>query len=167
MSRRAQSGIEYVVITGFALVILTPVIYLLITSLRSYEQETTSAQASAIARTIFATAEQVQHYGAPSRLTINARVPDGIESVVVRRNNATWMRKNGENPCTKCTEIMFTLKSGVEVVASTFVDVRNATGGTTDEHSVTTYGLDSSFFAPGVRNFQLEAFPDHVELKQT
>jgi uncharacterized protein (UPF0333 family) len=156
-SRRAQAALEYTVVIGFALLILTPIFYVMFTSMRGYEEQTSAAQASAIAREIFATAERVHHHGAPSRLTIEVRVPDGLSNLTIRRNNPA-------SGCTKCTEMVYTLKNQAEVVASTFVDVRGGTNVGTEEMPV--YQFDQTYVNPGARRFVLEAYADHVELSQ-
>lgn len=149
---------EYILVTGFALLILTPVIYLLYSSMRSYETETSSAQASAIGRELLATAERVWHHGPPSRLTVEVSMPAGITNMTLRRNDPA-------SGCTKCTELIFTLTTGGFVVTSSPVDVR--TDGTPlVEVGVTTYAFNTSVHSPGVRRFTLEAFGDHVELQQ-
>jgi ABC-type glycerol-3-phosphate transport system permease component len=157
---RAQSGIEYIVVTGFALMALTPVFYMLYTSMSGYNLETTSAQASAIGREVFSTAERVWSAGSPSMLTIEVRVPSGLTNLTIRRHASG-------SGCTKCTEMVFKLAQGGEVTESTAINV-TGTGlaDITSEPGSTTYHFNNTFITPGTRRFTLEAFPDHVEFRQ-
>ncbi len=161
MTRRGQSGLEYTLITAFALLALTPVMYLLFTSLSGYETETASAQVSAIGRQVVATAERVYHFGAPSKLTLSVQMPRGIANLTVQHNDPVV------SGCSRCTELVFTLSNRAQVITSSKVDIHGPTPGVTNAAGVTIYTFNESFFNPGVRAYTLEAFPGYVELRQS
>lgn len=163
---------EYLVIMGFALVLFIPLLFMLFQSLRGYEKESGQVQAAALSREIVATAERVWHHGPPSRLTFEARMPDGIANMTIRRNDpATTL-------CVKCTEIMFEFHSGAKASASTNVDIigidtiippattPDATR-SVDANGVVTWAFDPSYFGQGVRRLTLETFTTNVTLRRT
>ena len=169
--RKGQSSIEYLVVLGFALVVLLPASYLVFTSLRSYQVEASISQGSELAREIASTAENVYHHGPPSRLTFNARVPADVENLTIRRNTVAG--------CTKCTEVMLTLRSGQEMVASTSVDIRcdmlsaapreqrGCDKVSADNDPITIYKFVDQFTGEGDKRFTLETYGDYVVLTQT
>ena len=159
MTSKGQSGIEYIVVTGFALLALTPVLYLLFTSVQSYQTETASAQMSAVGRELIATAERVYHSGPPSKLTVEVRIPDGVQAMIIRRNNPDT------TTCTKCTELLYVLNSGGQVVSSTQVDVHGVEPWE-DDGGVSTYPFNQSMVSAGTRRFTLEAVQNYVILRQ-
>jgi hypothetical protein len=138
------------VITGFALLMLLPGVYLVLSSMQSYQAEATAAQASAIARTIVAQAEQVYHHGPPSRLTVQVRVPAGIYSGAIVQNRFPG--------CQKCTEVRFYLQDGSVAYASTGVDLRSEMASYYDDNGYLVYPLPNATIGEGTRNFVVEVF---------
>ncbi len=156
LSRRGQSGTEYIIVTGFALLVLTPFIYLLFTYSQGYEAETSGAQVSGIGRELFATVDRVYHSGPPSKLTVQVRMPEGITNMTIRRNSG--------GTCTKCTELLFGTRIGGEVVVSTNIDVRGYNPPTHPTATDTVYSFNSTYTTAGTKRFTLEAVNDYVML---
>ena len=151
-------------VTGFALLALTPVIYLLYNSMQGYQTETANAQGSAVARDIIATAERAWAHGPPTRLTLPINMPQGILNISIRRHDTA-------SGCTKCTEILMTLNTRGIIVASSAVDIHGVDAPVTETDSMgytsTIYLFNQSLISPGSRRLTLEAFKDYVELRQS
>jgi Flp pilus assembly pilin Flp len=163
---RGQASIEYMLIIGFVMIMLLPVVYLLFTSLQEYQAETAYSQSFAAGREILATAERVYHHGPPSRLTVQVRMPAGIKNIMLRRHYPL-----APQTCTKCTELLFNLTSGSTVSVSTAVDVRGSCATTLGGFEKRTLDdgsrsdecpLIGLFSAEGNRNYVLEVFTDSI-----
>lgn len=87
LSRKGQVAMEFLMITGFFLLIVIPTIFYFYT----YTQESTIdveiSKASAIGNSVIETAETVYYYGKDAKLTMNIDLPSGVQNMSVRCEN--------------------------------------------------------------------------------
>lgn len=117
---RAQVSIEYLIILGFAFLLIAPVIILFYTQSTELNADVTARQAQKVVSEIVESADRVYFFGAPTQRTITLQFPKNVESVVCQgksvimtiRTNAgpseivAWSAANitginGPNPCLK------------------------------------------------------------------
>ncbi len=91
MLRKAQVGIEYMMIFGFALVIVLPFIYYFYAYSQGPAQDTSARQAELIARRIVDNAETVYSIGDGTKTTFRAYMPDTIISGDIRGNEVIFL----------------------------------------------------------------------------
>ena len=80
---RAQVSVEYLLITGFSLLLLAPLLVLFADQQASVNDQFQQSQAQLAADTIIQSATRVYYSGPPSKETFNVRIPQGVESFVV------------------------------------------------------------------------------------
>ena len=76
---KAQVSVEFLMITGFVLVILIPLSVIYYEHLNTMTSEVKGTQLSQLAKDITSKAEEVYYLGPPSKVTINAYIPSGVE----------------------------------------------------------------------------------------
>src|SRR3989344_8656508 len=74
---KAQASIEYVTVIALLLLALGPILYF---GYRDLVTKNSVAQASAVVKQIASTADQVRAQGQGSRLVIQIRMPENVES---------------------------------------------------------------------------------------
>ena len=82
--KKAQFSVEYLLIVGFALVIIIPVVYYSYSSFSDSQQEIAEAAVNKIGYDIVNTAKNVYFLGQDSRVTVDMTFPDGIQNFDTR-----------------------------------------------------------------------------------
>jgi uncharacterized protein (UPF0333 family) len=83
---RGQAGMEYMLVVGFSLLMIIPVVAIFGREKQSVSDQVNDKQASAIARNIADTAETVFYLGKPTKTTLKVYMPHSVEDVVIGRN---------------------------------------------------------------------------------
>jgi hypothetical protein len=80
-----QSSMEFMVVIGFALLMITPVIIMYSTQRNDINDRVNSNQAFQIARKIVDSAESVYYFGEPSKTTIRVFIPRNVVAFNISR----------------------------------------------------------------------------------
>ncbi len=80
---RAQVSIEYLLITGFSLLLLAPILVLFSTQSVHVDEQFQESQAEQAARDIAASAQRVYYAGPPSKETLTVQIPRGVDEFVI------------------------------------------------------------------------------------
>lgn len=146
---RAQSAVEYILLTALILLFIIPLSILSINILGQYRQTSAEAQLNRIGNDLIATAELVQGYGAPSQLVVPAVLPQGVQVMSVTTNVPS-------SGCTRCTELGFTLPRG-ELYFQTSVIIRPAGKNPGDCVYPSVCELSQTHRTPGNKRYVLQA----------
>jgi uncharacterized protein (UPF0333 family) len=79
--KRCQVSMEYMLMVGFSLLLITPVIVIYGTERQSISDQVSYSQAKQIATKIADSAETVYYLGKPSRTTIRVYMPYNIQDI--------------------------------------------------------------------------------------
>lgn len=90
MSLKAQVGVEYLMVFGFALIITLPVIYYFFIYSEGPATEANTQQALLVARRVVDNAEVVYSLGEGTRTTLRAYVPNTVISSMVTNNEVVF-----------------------------------------------------------------------------
>lgn len=82
-TRTGQVSLEYLMIMGFAMLLIVPIIAVYYTQTTQLSEETTSASIQRAATQIVETADSVYFLGEPSSRTITVDIPQNVASVAV------------------------------------------------------------------------------------
>ena len=96
---KAQVGIEYLIIFGFVTFAVIGVLALAVLYSNSISDSLAFSQLDSFANKIISTSESLFYTGEPSKLTITAYLPKGIEGIVIANNEIlfTIRTSSGEN----------------------------------------------------------------------
>lgn len=83
MPRKAQFAMEYILIIGFSILLLLPIVYFLYAEYDKVRVDVNVEHLSDVAREIVFQAEKIYYQGPPSQITIQAYFPSGIESITI------------------------------------------------------------------------------------
>ncbi|MEA3431033.1 MAG: hypothetical protein U9R08_07200 [Nanoarchaeota archaeon] len=83
MKKRGQFSLEYLLVVGFALVIIIPITYWGYTSFQESRAEINVAAVNKIGYSIVNNAKNVYYLGKLSRVTLELNFPEGIENITV------------------------------------------------------------------------------------
>lgn len=81
--KRGQVSLEYTFIVGFALMMLIPILIMYNTHRETVKNDVNLVQISSIATKITDNADKVHFMGEPSKTTIEVRMPEGVQDVVI------------------------------------------------------------------------------------
>jgi uncharacterized protein (UPF0333 family) len=81
--RLAQVSMEYLLIVGFAFLLLVPLIIIFYTSQQDLNEKITSSQGDKIANEIVAAADSVYFQGPPTKKTFRVYMPDDVKEVII------------------------------------------------------------------------------------
>ena len=81
MKKKGQFSVEYLLIVGFALIIIIPIVYYSYTSFTESQQEISAATVNKIGYEVVNTAKNVYFLGDYSRVTLDMNFPEGIQDV--------------------------------------------------------------------------------------
>jgi hypothetical protein len=81
VNRRAQSGIEFLAVTGIGMLLLLSVSFFLLSDSKSSQDRAQLQQTQSIANDLLAQARIVQAQGRNSWVTVEAQVPRGVSAV--------------------------------------------------------------------------------------
>ncbi len=86
MRARAQVSMEYLLIVGFAFLLLVPLIIIYYTTQQDLNDKISSSQADKIANEIADAADQVYFQGPPTKKTFKVYMPDDVKEVIIADN---------------------------------------------------------------------------------
>lgn len=96
-SRKAQFSMEYLLMMGFALLLLIPTIYLFINESNNIKSDIALSQLNKISLKLSEKSEEVYYQGAPSRTTITANFPYGIKNISIQGKDILFIYEGYEN----------------------------------------------------------------------
>lgn len=96
-SCKAQFSMEYLMMMGFALLLLIPTIFLFATESENIKSDIAMSHATQVARKIADKAEEVYYQGEPSRTTIKVNIPQGIENITFDNKEIIIYLRNPDN----------------------------------------------------------------------
>jgi len=152
---KAQVSMEYLLLFLFVTMLLSVASYLIYDYYKSYDRSVTISRADTIANEIMITAEKIHYFSAPSKITLTAEMPEGINSIGIYTNNPA-------TGCTKCTELRFgvSYEGGSDVISSTKVPVRGCDG--YDGGTGNTI-FPERYFSRGRKEFTITAMEDNED----
>ena len=96
MKKRGQSSLEYLIIVGFTITILTVLILIYF----QFNQEETilvvTSQVDRIARELVDASEEVFFLGEPTRTTIKVYLPENVEDIIIDGHNIVFKVRTGK-----------------------------------------------------------------------
>ncbi|MFH1210857.1 MAG: hypothetical protein V1645_02990 [archaeon] len=90
MEKRGQVSIEFMAIIGFVTLIAITMLIISQFYQREVSTQVETNQVDHLARKIIEASESVYYLGEPSKTTINANMPDHVESVSISTNDITF-----------------------------------------------------------------------------
>jgi len=96
-TRKAQFSIEYLMMMGFALMLLIPIIVLFASESQNMKSDIAVSQLNQVAMKIADKAEEVYYQGQPSRTTIKVSIPQGVKNITFSNNEIIFNFLNPDN----------------------------------------------------------------------
>ena len=93
--KNAQVSMEYVIIVGFILVIMIPLILIFYEHISSTNDQVITSQVDKIAKKVVDSAESVYYLGEPSKTRIKVYMPENVEQVVIHDKEIVFKVKTG------------------------------------------------------------------------
>ena len=93
--RNAQVSMEYVIIVGFILVIMIPLILIFYEHTSSTNDQIITSQVDMIAKKVVDSAESVYYLGEPSKTRIKVYMPENVEQVTIYDKEIVFKVKTG------------------------------------------------------------------------
>lgn len=87
MGRGGQVSIEFLIVTGFSLLLLIPIILLFGTQSSAIRTELVEAQAQEAGQALVNSAERVYYAGPPSQEVVRVTFPDYVQSIQIRNSS--------------------------------------------------------------------------------
>lgn len=81
--RNAQVSVEYVIIVGFILVIMIPLILIFYEHTSSTNDQVITSQVDKIAKKVVDNAESIYYLGEPSKTRIKVYMPTNVEDIII------------------------------------------------------------------------------------
>ena len=82
---------EYIIILGFSMLLLFPLLYLFYSESSDFEFQVTGAQMDKIAQTIVDSADAVYYHGAPSQTTVTITLPEDIRNITIQGSSISFL----------------------------------------------------------------------------
>jgi Flp pilus assembly pilin Flp len=149
-----QAAIEYLMIAGFVMTIMLPLVYLVFNYTQESTADITNAQIQKFGRDLVNNAESVYFFSEPSKITLEMNMPQGVRNITIFRNNEA-------SECTKCTEVRFTVQQKSQIADlsfSTNIDIRSENY---DEATMISQFPEEAY-SPGLKSFKVEAKAEYV-----
>jgi uncharacterized protein (UPF0333 family) len=89
-SRKAQISVEYVLVVGFALLMIIPVVVVFFKQTNELGDSLSISQAEKIVKRIAETAEVVYYQGEPSQNTLTMYFPERINAIYIGENEISF-----------------------------------------------------------------------------
>tara|TARA_Y100000034_G_C6870911_1_gene397620 strand:- start:973 stop:1407 length:435 start_codon:yes stop_codon:yes gene_type:complete len=86
MGIRGQVSIEYLIVTGFVVFLILGILSFSFFYTLNIKEKINNGQLESFARKIVGSAESVYFSGDPSKVTITAYLPDGVQSIELQGN---------------------------------------------------------------------------------
>lgn len=87
---RAQVSMEYLLVTGFALLLLFPIIIIAYSQSATFSDDVTAAQLEKVGNEIASAADTVYYAGAPTKKTIKVYFPKNVRDVSISGNTIVF-----------------------------------------------------------------------------
>ncbi|MBU1975681.1 MAG: hypothetical protein KKG59_04725 [Nanoarchaeota archaeon] len=84
--KRAQVSVEYIMVVGFAFLMLIPLIILYYDSSNTLNEQITLSQVDKISSEIVAASDQVYFQGPPTTKTFKVFMPDNVKEIILQDN---------------------------------------------------------------------------------
>lgn len=91
MGRGGQVSVEYLLVTGFSLLLIVPLLLLFATQHDSVRSEVIEAQAHTAGIAIVESAERVYYAGPPAKETLRVRIPPDVKNITIT-NSSVYFR---------------------------------------------------------------------------
>ncbi len=147
---KAQAATEYLMITGFVMMILIPLVYIVVEYSQGSSGEVAEAQLQRIGTKIMENAENIYYFGNPSKITLEVNMPEGVRGMGIYTNDPATAIPPLPG-CTKCTELRFLLQKGrakQDIVFSSSIplkiDDKDLISGTSKDLDICIYDVDAS-----------------------
>jgi len=88
---KAQLSLEFLIIVGFAFFMTIPLIIIFYQQSESINNDITASQVDKVASEIRDAADEVFYLGAPSKKTITAYIPKGVQSITISGNKIIFL----------------------------------------------------------------------------
>ncbi len=156
LSFKAQAAMEYLMIAGFVMLIMLPLVYLVYNYTQESGADIVNAQITKLGRDLVNNAESVYYFSSPSKITLDFNMPRGVHNITIQQQLDPVT-----SGCKKCTELVFLVqqKEGKAVLTfSTNVEIR------TESYDLATKSstFNSTAFSEGLKHFNIQAKKDHV-----
>lgn len=89
-SRKAQAGIEYLIVFTIAIAMTLPLIVMFVIQTNNVKADITSAEIQKASSKIIDYAQEVHYMGAPAQKTLIVHFPDNINSIDITQNKITF-----------------------------------------------------------------------------
>ena len=86
VAARGQVSVEYILVVGFAMLMITPLIFIFYSESNNMQSDISNQQADKIANELVKAADQVYFQGPPTTQTIKIYMPENVKEVVVGSN---------------------------------------------------------------------------------
>jgi uncharacterized protein (UPF0333 family) len=93
---KGQSSIEMLIILGFVVVILVPLIAIYYSQAKDATEQIIMHQADRIAKQVTDNAETVYYLGAPSKTTLHVYMPEKVENISIANNELVFTIRVGD-----------------------------------------------------------------------
>lgn len=165
--RRSQIAMEYLMITGFALLIAVPAFYFFREYTQSSNEKIVSNRLNQIANDILVAAAEMHYYGAPSKTVLTVEMPPSIKNMGVITDNNEWQLVFTVYTSTGGTTQLY-YNSDVPITP-TDASPLPTTGCNADLHaqcgiSLDCYCFPEKDFSEGIKNIKMEAHVGTVAL---
>jgi len=157
-SKKSQAAMEYMMIVGFILLILTPIIYLVYDYSNKYSMDIAVAQAHDIGQRLVDSSESIYYFGKPSRVTLELNMPSNIA-------NMTIFSQDKSTGCSMCSELRFSFEDAGQTVIAipSVVELRGDNSSYNHLTKITVFNRTA--YSSGLRKIQLTAYDEFVEVK--
>lgn len=96
--KRGQVSIEYMIVVGFAFIMIMPVIIIFLVQSNDIQDSINVNQANSVARKIAHYSDSIYYMGHPSKTTIKAYIPKGIESISIGNQEVVFRMQTSHGP---------------------------------------------------------------------
>ncbi|MBU0471461.1 MAG: hypothetical protein KKF65_02470 [Nanoarchaeota archaeon] len=95
MKKKGQVSLEFLMITGFAFMLIIPVMLLFLTEAQDIDEDVSSAQLKKLAEELVDAIDNVYYLGEPTAKTLEIYVPRYVQSVIFTGNRTIFEVDSG------------------------------------------------------------------------
>ncbi len=96
MYKKSQSSLEYLVVIGFTLLLLTPLSIMYLQYSQSSTEKIILEQVNQATSKIANAAQEMSYFGKPSKTTIAINFPNNINNIIIEKKTITFIVKFGD-----------------------------------------------------------------------
>ncbi|MFH1770225.1 MAG: hypothetical protein ABH828_01575 [archaeon] len=96
MVKKGQVSMEFLLVTGFAFLLLIPILILFLTQTQDINEDVTAAQVNKLGEELVGSVNNVYYLGEPTKKTINAYIPKYVESITFDQNRIIFNVDTGD-----------------------------------------------------------------------